>query len=322
MRDNLCCYSDVSSDFVREEEEDAGTKEKFWLRRQSDEAKFLFKIGHDSEGNAAEHWAEVAAAELCGKLGVLHAPYELAVYQNQRGTISEDFRYLTFPDGERTPAAFLPANKLLAATLPDYPEKGMRGVKKYTVKACADLLLRLESPGKQRPKAGAGRVHSLRNLFCSYLMLDALIANSDRHHENWGFITAQRKKTAWLQLAPTFDHAASFCRDPAARVRERLDTKDKGRKVEAYCCSPKAKSAFFDESGNPLSPLGAFVEIRRIVPDEAEAWLEKLRKFNPRLDLPFAFSSSCEKDAVAPATREFALQMVEVNRERLLNLPK
>ena len=47
--------------------------------------------------------------------------------------------------------------------------------KKYTVRACADLLRRLddlllwsESAGKQRPKAGAGRVHSLRDLFVEF----------------------------------------------------------------------------------------------------------------------------------------------------------
>ena len=127
----------------------------------------------------------------------------------------------------------------------------------------------------------------------------------------------------WLQLAPTFDHAASFCRDPVARVRERLDTKDKGRKVEAYCCSPKAKSAFFDESGNPLSPLGAFVEIRRLVPDEADRMAGKIAKLQSPAGFTFRFQLFVrEGRPVAPATREFALQMVEVNRERLLNLPK
>jgi hypothetical protein len=46
-----------------------------------------------------------------------------------------------------------------------------------------------------------------------YLVLDAIIGNTDRHHENWGIL---RKKTAsgWMGfLAPTFDHASSLGRE-------------------------------------------------------------------------------------------------------------
>ena len=71
MSDPLCRYSDISGEFVLGGEEDAGTKDKFWLARKSDAAEFLFKIGRiDSENNAVENWAEAAAAELCEKLGV------------------------------------------------------------------------------------------------------------------------------------------------------------------------------------------------------------------------------------------------------------
>ncbi len=46
-----------------------------------------------------------------------------------------------------------------------------------------------------------------------YLVFDALICNTDRHHENWGFLTQfeEVEPEKWmmrLRLAPSFDHAS------------------------------------------------------------------------------------------------------------------
>jgi len=44
-------------------------------------------------------------------------------------------------------------------------------------------------------------------------VLDAVIGNTDRHHENWG-ILLRRTKRRWMgMLAPTFDHASSLGRE-------------------------------------------------------------------------------------------------------------
>ena len=320
MSDKRCRYSDVSAEFIRTDEEDKGTKDKFWLARRRDGARFLFKIGHiDSEGNAVEHWAEAAAAELCEKLSIPCASYRLAIYNGQRGTISRDFRRLQFPDGEKASAGFVMANQVFKGMRIDYPAEERYGVREYTVGACVRLLKGIASGTTRHNRQGAAT--SMPGLFCGYLMLDALIANSDRHHENWGFIVARREETLWLELAPTFDHAASFCREPARKVRERLGTRDGNRTVEAFCRSAKARSAFFGRNGIPLSPLEAFAEAGRLDPrNERGVWLDNLRKLNPRRDLTFAFGDGCGADVVAPESREFALRMVEVNRKRLLDL--
>lgn len=47
---------------------------------------------------------------------------------------------------------------------------------------------------------------SALDVFAGYVLLDAWIANQDRHHENWG---ALRMGTA-LYLAPSFDHGAAL----------------------------------------------------------------------------------------------------------------
>ena len=50
-------------------------------------------------------------------------------------------------------------------------------------------------------------LRSATAVFAGYLVLDALIANTDPHHENWAVINAASGR-AWL--APSFDHATSL----------------------------------------------------------------------------------------------------------------
>jgi hypothetical protein len=51
-------------------------------------------------------------------------------------------------------------------------------------------------------------------------MLDALIGNTDRHHENWGLVLQGTSDHQDLRLAPTFDHASSLGRNETDERRE------------------------------------------------------------------------------------------------------
>lgn len=58
----------------------------------------------------------------------------------------------------------------------------------------------------------------------SYLVLDALIGNTDRHHENWGLRVNGSDAQDRLSLAPSFDHASSLGRELLDdRRRQMLD---------------------------------------------------------------------------------------------------
>ena len=46
-----------------------------------------------------------------------------------------------------------------------------------------------------------------------YLLLDAVIGNVDRHHENWGILGKDVDGSVKGRLAPTFDHASSLGRE-------------------------------------------------------------------------------------------------------------
>ena len=55
--------------------------------------------------------------------------------------------------------------------------------------------------------------------FCGYLFLDALVANRDRHEENWGVL---RDPEGRVTLAPSYDHGNSlgFNLTDKVRIRE------------------------------------------------------------------------------------------------------
>ena len=81
-------------------------------------------------------------------------------------------------------------------------------------------------------------------VFAGYLMLDAWIANQDRHHENWGLVIVFESEKPKIHLAPTFDHASSLGRNETDKNRqERLTTKDEGRNIKHYVS--RARSAFY-----------------------------------------------------------------------------
>ena len=46
-----------------------------------------------------------------------------------------------------------------------------------------------------------------------YLVLDAVIGNVDRHHDNWGILCKKTNDHWSFPLAPTFDHASSLGRE-------------------------------------------------------------------------------------------------------------
>ena len=69
-----------------------------------------------------------------------------------------------------------------------------------------------------KPEAAERAKHRLAR----YVILDAVIGNTDRHHENWG-ILRQRKDDHWEGfVAPSFDHASSLGRELQDTRRDRI----------------------------------------------------------------------------------------------------
>ena len=204
------CYPiiEVQPEWVLEPET-LGGKEKFWYRRPGgDEPRWLFKYPRPHTG---EHWAEKIAAEIAMRLEIPCARVELAVFQKTRGSASESFL------GQDQ--NLFTGNEILASHVGDYDPARRFDQSRHTLQ---NIWLALEHLFEQ-PEG----VDSAKARFAEFLVLDAIIGNSDRHHENWG-VARRHTVDGWQgYLAESFDHASSLGRELRDMRRDDLIANDR-----------------------------------------------------------------------------------------------
>lgn len=279
--------------------EQLGTKSKFWYWDEN-KVSTLFKQGRPNTG---ENWAEKISCEICASLDLPHAHYEFAEWGGKEGVISPSF----VPKGGR----LILGNELLGTIIEEYEKEKRYLARQHTV---SRVIAIASSKVIDVPKEYQVHEH-IRNaadVFAGYLMLDALISNQDRHHENWGLLIVKGN----LSLAPTFDHASSLGRNESDdKRRDILTTNDKGRNIESYV--KRAKSAFFKNSASikPLSTIDAFTEVVKLCPESAKFWIEQLEN----IDFEYIINEVPET-LISDIGREFALEILVTNKQRLLGL--
>ena len=148
--------------------------------------------------------------------------------------------------------------------------------------------------------------------FASYLLLDAIIGNTDRHHENWG-ILRKRVGNRWQgMLAPTFDHASSLGRElvdiSTGKCRQHLLNKNlMGHYAE------KAPGAIYwvntDKRG--LSPLDLVRRAALNYPDLFKPALARLQRLDRQ-----AVKDIIERiptDWITSLASQFAVELIHYN---------
>ncbi|AUV86188.1 HipA domain-containing protein [Vibrio campbellii] len=287
--------------------EQLGTKEKFWFNFKGNETKFLFKFSRDNTG---EHWSEKVSEQLCHELGIPHAKYEMATLDGRFGIIT--------PNMISTDCRMVMGNEVLHKDSPThYPDSTNVRVKEHTVSRVigvlsSDKFLLPESEYDLSDLTAA-------DLFCGYLMLDALISNQDRHHENWAIILDNSDGT--MMLCPTYDHAASLGRELLDdERRDRLESKDRGRQIYTFVRRARSELFKLKKDKKPLKTDEAFwlsVEER---PKAKEFWMHKLTELSDeKIERIF---SNIPNTVISEVAREFAKQMVLENKKRLLQNEK
>ncbi len=203
--------------------------DKIWLGAPDpgpfSDGKWLFKprTWQREEGRQfakGDDWAEKVVSQVAQRLSIPAAQVEFAQRSGVLGIISRDV------SGDRN---LVLGNVVLADQDPDYPgTTQLRDLPGYTVEAVFGALRALGVTPP--PSAGSADACST---FAGYLLLDALVANTDRHHGNWGILESTSGEAP--KLAATFDHASSLGFQLADRERsDRLDTRDVNRTVDAY----------------------------------------------------------------------------------------
>jgi hypothetical protein len=284
--------------------EPLGSKPKFWFR--DGDRRLLFKAEDRGTG---EDWAEVIACHLCAQIGLPRVEYELAAeYDGEQyirpGVVCENMAY--------KPAVLVLGNQLLLAVDPQYPQAQRFRVRQHTVEAVSEIVGKLAPPAEEWMNGAAAGVQSALDVFAGYIMLDAWIANQDRHHENWGSLWDGNN----LRLAPTFDHGAALARNLLDDERaERLGTKDRNRSVAAF--AQRGRSAFYGSPTDtrPLELREAFRAFAHKVPVAAEAWLERLRDVNQKH--VWAILERVPADRMSEPCKRFTAELLQTNQQRL-----
>jgi hypothetical protein len=244
-----------------------------------------------------EDWAEYVATRVGELLHLPVAGIELAVRHGRRGVISPSF----VPD-RALPPTF--GNELLSRDDPDYPLDAKGEVSGYRVERCLELL-REHGP----PDGSAAAFASGSDAFAGYLLLDALVANTDRHHENWSVL--QHHGTSYLSPCYDLGTCLGFQLTDAQR-QERLETKDRNRTVRAWCEAGRSRNF----EGRP-GIVDAAVQALEHASEPARSLLvDRLGELEDT-HLQEIFEV-VPPDRMSRSAGTFATEVVRINRDRLL----
>lgn len=269
------------------EDEAMGTKSKFWFRPSEPTPRWLFKYPQPGTG---QHWAEKIAAEIAAGLGIPHAVVELAKFDGERGSVSRSFSV-----GGRT---LFHGNEALARTIPYDPEKRFA----QSTHTLANIFQTIENVFLTR----SGAVTAKRR-FAEYVVLDALIGNTDRHHENWAFLRKRTPAGHRGFLAPSFDHASSLGRELRDEKRERL-LRD-GR-VGHYCERGRGAIYWADTGRRGPSPLDLLRRAAREYPDLFRFPIARVSERAKTLDDAVL---RVPEDWMSEVARRFSLELLRYN---------
>lgn len=275
--------------------ESLGSKEKFWFQLPDDRSgtDWLFKFPRPNTG---EHWAEKIAAEAAGLLGISCARVELADCQGIRGSVTESFT--------TAGKVLVHGNELLEILVQDYDPEKRYYQSRHTLGNILEILEALADYGPDcRPQ------------FAEYLLLDAIIGNTDRHHENWGWLINIADDDWSSELAPSFDHASSLGRELTEVRRDRILTENR---VGAYAERGRGGIYWSEQDSRSPSPLELMRRAVGTYPDFFRPGLAKLSILDE--DNILTIINRIPPGWMTDSERSFAIMLMRYNLEQLREL--
>jgi hypothetical protein len=198
------------------------------------------------------------------------------------------------------------------------PQSGFYVNPQYTLDFVFEVLADERNNIRIADSSLPGAVSDATGLFTGYLLLDAWIGNTDRHHQNWGVIERNTPKGVRRTMAPTFDHASCLGREvPEEKKRERLATNDRGFTVEAYVQRCPFRFVRKEGTQETLHPRTVFRHAVTAKPSAAVSWKRKLETLSMG-DVETLFER-IPPERISEADVQFALRILHLNRHELLD---
>jgi hypothetical protein len=245
----------------------SGTRTKFWLLEPGADpentTKYLFKIPTEGTGG---HWAEFVASKVGAELGLHTAEVELATYEGTIGTISKNFRSKT--------EELYEGGDLFLARFEDFNRNSLTY---YELPHIIELL----------------KAYDLEKEFVALPVFDALIANNDRHCDNWGVLSGLNG----LRMAPIYDNGSSLGFNEVAEKKQKMLTDN--HMIAGFCNRGKPSIGLPDRKRPKHFELLSFLHSH--FSKELELEMERLNLLNEgRLlsiikDIPIDIMSELDK---------------------------
>jgi len=283
------------------QDEPMGGKDKFWCQLPDDAAgggRWLFKQPRQ-EPEKMEHLAEKIAQELADLIRVPCARTELAQYGDIRGTVSKDV--------QEADEVLVHGNEIIAGRVMGYDVDRKRRTSDHTFQRIQQAIMQVCK----------GTCAEVMRQFAGYLILDALVGNTDRHHENWALLRRESKASVTYRLAPSFDHASSLGREMRDERRRRLLEQDQ---LEAYIEKGQGAIYVADLGEQTLCPMDL---VRRLT-DANPEWF---RSCGVHLDSVTSekvdgIISRIPDGWISESQKAFVAKLVQITRQLLSNVSK
>ena len=284
--------------------EQLGTKPKRWIL-DPDGNRWLMKFTTDNRRRdgtryrKGDDWSERVANGVAGRLGVPAARTELALDRAAEvqgyGIISKSVLAPPSGDEAQSPEELVHGNQLVDVELIGPERIG------HTVEAVRQALDSVAAP------SGIDDNLTAWDVFVGYLLLDAVVGNTDRHEENWAVIDRAGARS----LAATFDHASclGFQFDDERR-RRHLHTRDRNDTPEAW--ADRAKSKF---EGRPHPIVAAMRALDLTAQAVRQRWVDRCEDVDGLVE-PIQM---IPEDRMSPRARQFAERVIRRNCHRLLD---
>ncbi len=275
--------------------ESSGGDEKEWVEDE-DGSLWLFKPRTEHLGwSQGEDWAEKTTSELAVLLGVPAAQVQLAARGGRRGSLSLSLR----PAGWELQHGAL----LLEDLLPGY-EPRSKARSGHGLANIERVLAGVRPPDSQAQM-------SAFETFSGYLVLDALVANQDRHEENWA-VLRPLPGGGEVTLSGSYDHgsALGFNLTDAKRTLE-LDRDG----VPRFC--GKAMAHRFDRASDGRLTLVelAHKALSRCSPAARGYWLTSVEAATESV-----LANTVDRvPELSDPVRRFTHALLTTNRRRLLD---
>ena len=297
-------YREVDvSDWNRKQKEELGTKPKLWLEDPATDERWLMKYVTFNrnrcgvEYRKGDDWSERIAFGIAESLGLPAAKVELAFEDvdgrdRKLGTVCRS----VLQEGES-----LINGDVLMSQLDIMVSKGRREL--YTLEAICHALKAVDPP------TGADRGLSAWDVFVGYLLLDALVGNTDRHEENWSAVRPAGNHGR-RRLAPTFDHASSLGFQLSdLQKKQRIESRDRNFTPEGWADRAKTLFARRPHPIEAVEQARSFGERRQAV----DAWISRVRKVDDLVTVIWAVP----EDRMSGISKLFAERMLRRNWSRL-----